>query len=277
MPSFLSKRKNLIILISLILFQMILISIQVPLGESETLLERTVFSVFAPIQHGVLAFFRGVGDFWSNYFGLREARKDNRRLTEQNFLLKQQNLLLKRSLLNYQDEEFLQELYSSLSDRVVGARVIGMDMENRYKSVLIDRGEQDGVALDSIVMDAAGNLVGRVIRTTWRQATVQLITDERSGVSVETQEGGGLSILKGRGESTCHLSYSLITDDAPVAGDTLVTTGYDGIYLRGLRVGVVVSVKRPPALFKEVEVAPFFRLEDLGRLAVMTVDPQDLR
>jgi rod shape-determining protein MreC len=276
MPSFLSKRKNLVILISLILFQMILISVQVPLGERETMLERTVFSVFAPVQHGILSFFRGIGNFWNNYFGLRDARKNNRRLNEENFILRQQNILLKRSLLQYQDEEYLKEMYRTLSERVVGARVIGMDTENRYKSVLINRGDADGVALNSIVMDAKGNLVGRVIRITCKQAFVQLITDEKSGVSVTTPEGGGLSILKGKGEGLCFLDYSLTTDAAPVEGETLVTTGFDHIYPPGLRVGIVHSVDRQPALFKNVEVKPFFRMEDLDRLAVITISPSDL-
>lgn len=275
MPSFLSKRKSLVVLISLILFQMILISIQVPLGESETLLERTVFSVFAPIQHGVVSFFRGIGSFWNNYLALRDTRKDNRRLGEENFLLKQQNILLKRALLRYQDEEYLQNMYGALSEHVVGARVIGMDTENRYKSVLINRGDRDGVALNDIVMDAEGNLVGRVIRITWKQATVQLITDEKSGVSVATSEGGGLSILKGKGEGFCLLEFSLTTDDAPRAGEVLVTTGFDQIYPEGLKVGVVRSVENRPALFKDVEVEPFFRLEDLDRLAVVATDYQE--
>jgi rod shape-determining protein MreC len=251
---------------------MILISIQVPLGESETLLEKMVFSIFAPIQNGVLSFFRGIGNFWNNYFGLRDARKISRRLSEENFLLKQQNILLKRALLKYQDEEYLQKMYRTISDRVIGARVIGMDMENPYKSVLINRGDQDGVALNHIVMDAEGNLVGRVIRVTWNQATVQLITDEKSGVSVTTSEGGGLSILKGKGEDLCRLDYSLTTDEAPSPGDVLVTTGFDKIYPQALRVGVVRSVKPRPALFKDVEVKPFFRLEDLDRLAVIAPD-----
>lgn len=272
MPSFLSKRKNLVVLISLIFFQMVLISIQVPLEDDEILLEKLVYSTFAPIQHGITSFFRGIGSLWNNYFALRDAQKRNRRLSEENFSLLQENIILKQSLRRYQTEVFLQQLYGRLSDLVIGAQVIGMDSVSPYKSVVINRGTLDGLAKNMVVLDASGNLVGRVYQVTLKEATVQLITDDQSGVSVTTEEGRGLAILKGRGELLCELEYSLTTDEDPKEGDTLITTGFDYIYPPGLKVGIVLTVEDRPELFKYVDVQPFFRLHQLGRLAVVEVD-----
>ncbi len=272
MPSFLSKRKNLVVLISLIFFQMVLISIQVPLEDDEILLEKLVYSTFAPIQHGITSFFRGIGSLWNNYFMLRDAQKRNQRLSEENFLLLQENIILKQSLRRYQSEAFLQQLYGRLSDLVIGAQVIGMDSVSPYKSVVINRGTLDGLAKNMVVLDASGNLVGRVYQVTLKEATVQLITDDRSGVSVTTAEGRGLAILKGRGELLCELDYSLTKDEDPKEGDTLLTTGFDNIYPPGLKVGVVLTVEKRPELFKYVDVQPFFRLRQLDRLAVIGVD-----
>jgi rod shape-determining protein MreC len=272
MPSFLSKRKNLVVLISLVFFQMILISIQVPLEEDETLLEKLVYSAFAPIQHGVSSFFRGIGSLWNNYFVLRDAQKRNRRLSEKNFSLLQENIILKQSLRRYQNEAFLQQLYGRLSESVIGAQVIGMDSASPYKSVVINRGTLDGLAKNMVVLDASGNLVGRVFQVTLKEATVQLITDDKSGVSVTTAEGRGLAILKGRAELLCELDYSLTTDEEPKQGDTLLTTGFDYIYPPGIKVGIVLAVEHRPELFKYVRVQPFFRLRELDRLAVIGVD-----
>ncbi len=272
MPSFLSKRKNLVVLISLIFFQMVLISIQVPLEDDEILLEKLVYSTFAPIQHGITSFFRGIGSLWNNYFMLRDAQKRNQRLSEENFLLLQENIILKQSLRRYQSEAFLQQLYGRLSDLVIGAQVIGMDSVSPYKSVVINRGTLDGLAKNMVVLDASGNLVGRVYQVALKEATVQLITDDRSGVSVTTAEGRGLAILKGRGELLCELDYSLTKDEDPKEGDTLLTTGFDNIYPPGLKVGVVLTVEKRPELFKYVDVQPFFRLRQLDRLAVIGVD-----
>jgi rod shape-determining protein MreC len=87
-----------------------------------------------------------------------------------------------------------------------------------------------------------------------------------------TEEGKGLAILKGRGERQCELDYSLATDEDPKEGDTLLTTGYDRIYPPGLKVGIVLSTQSQPELFKNVRVLPFFRLEEMDRLAVIGVD-----
>ena len=105
---------------------------------------------------------------------------------------------------------------------------------------------------------------------------MQLITDDRSGVSVTTAEERGLAILKGRGGLMCELDYSLTTDEDPQQGDTLITTGFDYIYPPGIKVGVVISVEFRPELFKVVRVQPYFRLRRLDRLAVIGVDWHDI-
>lgn len=273
MPAFLSKRKNLFILIALILFQMILISIQVPLEESETLLERAAFLVFAPVQHSVVSIFRGIGNVWNNYFAFRDTQKRNLKLSEENFSLLQENIILKQFLRRYENEAVLKDRFRQLSESVFGAHVIGMDSENPFKSVTINRGSLDGIARNMIVLDDSGNLVGRVFAVTFKQARVQLITDEKSGVSVTTSEKKSLSILEGKGRGVCRLKFSLTTDEAPGVGDTLVTTGFDQIYPPGIKVGRVFSVSNPPELFKEVLVQPFFQLRNLDNLAVILVDP----
>lgn len=276
MPSFLRRKKNIVVLISLVFFQMILISIQVPLEEDETVLEKMVFAVFAPIQHGVSSFLKGIGSLWTNYFALRDARMRNQRLSEENFSLLQENIILRQSLKRFRGEAILKELYSGLSERVIGAQVISLDSANPYKSVVINRGDMDGLTRNMVVLDAFGNLVGRVFQVTLKEATVQLITDDRSGVSVTTAEERGLAILKGRGGLMCELDYSLTTDEDPQQGDTLITTGFDYIYPPGIKVGVVISVEFRPELFKVVRVQPYFRLRRLDRLAVIGVDWHDI-
>jgi rod shape-determining protein MreC len=51
-------------------------------------------------------------------------------------------------------------------------------------------------------------------------------------------------------------------------GDTLVTSGADGIYPKGLPAGVVRSVQ-PASLFKDVVVTPAVRPESLEFVLVL--------
>jgi rod shape-determining protein MreC len=157
------KRINLLILLSLILFQLILISVQVPLGEEDNYFKRVVFSVFSPLQHGVVSFFRGIGGFWKSYIGLINVHRDNESLKEEVFFLKQRMNLLQSVLKIYKTEKDISELFLKLQKSVLPARVIGMDASNVWKSLVVNKGSLDGVKKNMVVLDKHGHLVGRIV------------------------------------------------------------------------------------------------------------------
>ena len=49
----LRKNKNIVVLVLLIVFQLVLISFQVPLGNEPSLFEKSIFTIFSPIKHSV--------------------------------------------------------------------------------------------------------------------------------------------------------------------------------------------------------------------------------
>ena len=112
MPVSLKKAKSLIILLSLIFIQLVLISIQVPMGDESNYFERVVFSVFSPINNGVVSVFRGIGNLWKNYFDLHKTQKNNQRLQEEVFRLNQENSLLRSMLRTYRAEAEMSALLS---------------------------------------------------------------------------------------------------------------------------------------------------------------------
>ncbi len=276
MPLFLKKRKSLIILIGLIFFQLVLISIQVPRGEQSNYLERFLVGVFSPIQHGTVSFFRAVGNLWKNYVGLHRAQKDNQRLEKELLYLQQENSLLRGMLKTYKTEKEMKNLLSDFQGNVLSARVIGVDASNPWRSLMINRGSLDGVKRNMVVLDRQGQLVGRVVDPiTFKQARVQLITDTESGVYVHPEGKDAQGILSGMGNGRCELEYILSTDVSIEVGDKLITVGSDGIYMPGIVVGHVISVVKEQSLFKKIEVAPAFKLQDLNQLAIITVDVKE--
>jgi rod shape-determining protein MreC len=108
-----------------------------------------------------------------------------------------------------------------------------------------------------------------------REANIQLITDSESGVSVLAGTPPAVVILKGRGEGECELKYLLDSGPTLSAGDTILTSGLDGLYPSGLRVGIVVSVKRDASLFQKVRVKPFFDIASLGQVAILKRPARD--
>lgn len=277
MPVSLKKAKNIIILVSLIFAQLVLISIQVPMGDESNYFERVVFSVFSPINNGVVSVFRGIGNVWKNYFGLHKTQKDNQRLQKEVFRLNQENSLFRSMLRTYRSEAEMLALLSDLEGSILPARIIGMDASNIWKSLVINKGSIDGVEKDMVVLDKQGHLVGRVVEpVTYKQARIQLITDTESGVHVTPQGKNIPGIINGNGDGKCNLGYILSTDTMIVEGDMLITTGFDGIYMPGVLVGRVVSVEKNTSLFKKITIEPAFHMQDLDVLAVIKADVNKL-
>lgn len=200
---------------------------------------------------------------------LATTRLENARLAE---------LLRERTRLG-QIAGLREEAFSS----TVAARVIATDRGEALGSILIDRGSVDGVRLDSAVV-AADGLVGRVIKVGDRTAVVQLVAAASSAVGVLDERSTVQGVLYGTGSERCVLRYVPNLEDVAV-GDSILASGLDQIYPKGVVVGVVSEVKPGPDAFRVIHVTPavgFRRLEtvlvvltvrDEGQLASVVVAP----
>lgn len=276
MPSILKKKKNLVVLLCLISFQMILLSLQAPLGAESSLFEKTVFSIFTPIQNGVSTLFLGIGNLWKGYFSLRGVHKENRNINKELFFLRLENRLIRGLLDKSTKEAELKEILEDIRENIIYSRVIQIDLINQYKAVSINRGIFDGIKKDMIVLDKFGQLVGRVTgEISLKESRVQLITDSECGVSVHNQKDI-LGVVNGDDEGQCILKYIEGTESGVDAGDILVTSGYDHIYPPGIPVGKIVSAVPTDELFKNIVVQPFFKFRNLDELAVIKINPNEI-
>lgn len=271
------EKRKLALLVGLVLFHLILISIQVPKGEEPTYFEQAVFAVFSPLQRAVVSAAQKVSSLWSDYFYLRDVRRQNQKMRDEVFRLRQENLVLQNMLLNYKGEREIRSLLSTISRSILVVSVVGFDSSQIYKSIILNRGSADGIKKDMVVLDRRGQLVGRVIDpVTSRQAKVQLITDEASGVGVITERNRVLGVLSGDAAGRCLMKYVLRTDKSIEPEEEVTTSGFDGIYPAGIPVGVITEILEDRSLFKKIHVRPHLDFSDLGQVAVLTVDLRDL-
>jgi rod shape-determining protein MreC len=276
MPSFLKKKKNTVILICLVLVQLVLISLQVPLGAEASFFEKAVFSLFSPLQNGVTAVIQGVGKAWKGYFDLRNVHRENTKIKQEIFFLQLENRLLRGLLNRANTEQEIRDLLKQIRGRIVIARAIEIDIVNPYKSVVINRGLMDGIEKDMIVLDRFGQLVGRIISpVTMREARLQLITDTDSGTSV-INKSKVQGVLNGFQDGLCVLKYIVQTDQGIGEGDVLSTSGFDKLYPPGIPVGEVISINPTEELFKRIKVRPYFKIRHLDALAVIKLDSQSI-
>ena len=277
MPLFFKERKSLVVLTALIFFQLILISTQVPLGYGENYFEKAVFSVFSPVQHGILSLFRSIGEFWENYFYLQNVQSQNRKMKDEMFFLRQENNLLRNALENLRSAKEIEESLLRLHENILIAQVIGFDASNFYKSAVINKGSLDGLRKDMIVLDKNGSLVGRIINPiALKESRVQLITDNESGVGVFSQSKEVMGILSGDDKGYCFLEYIHVTTEDIYEGEDIITSGKDGLFPSGIKVGKIVSITTSTSLFKQVKVEPYFDIRDLDQVAVIMRDPIEI-
>lgn len=143
------------------------------------------------------------------------------------------------------------------------ARVIGRDPAFWFNTVLVDRGENDGVVEGMAALTSKG-VVGQVIHTSNNYCKILLAIAPSSAIDVYVQKNRVRGILKGAGENGYVLHYVLKNADV-AKGDRIVTAGIGGLFASGIPVGTVSAVRRKKrGMFLEVEVAPsidFQRLE----------------
>jgi len=199
--------------------------------------------------------------------------------------IRQENETLRAELARAQDELVSTREQASLAERLTrlllvqpppewnreAARVIAhrLGPNAALETFVIDKGSRGGVDVNTPVVTPEG-LVGRVLRNSMSASTVIMVTDPNSKIPVVSQKTRTQGILIGRGPGQGlflqYVSLSAALED----GETLVTTGLEGIFPPGLPVARINLVSREGAsLFLNVQAQPLFdpgRLEEVALL-----------
>src|SRR5438876_2733981 len=225
------------------------------IGETRTLFERTVMTLFSPVPKLVNWIGSTTSDMFHGYLDMRRAVNENLELHRKVASLTTENLKLRQSatdlrrlrgLLGYSDQVNLE---TSMAEAIM------LDTSGRFKSIIIDRGSASGVDVNDAVVNANG-LIGRVVLTTKDMAKVQLITDSNSSAGGLIERTRRQGVLRGDGAGGAQL-YDIPATGADVRpGDNVLTAGIDGIYPKGIPVGVVTKVEKGQALFMTIFVKP---------------------
>lgn len=270
MARVIDTRRSRLLLAALVVSHLVVIGHQVDGGEGLSLLQRVVFKLLSPVQRVVAAVAHGVGQAWSSYLDLRGVREDNRRLAERVATLEGQIQYEQQRVLEAERLRELLDLRQVLPIATITAEVVGRDGLPWFRTLTLDKGRQDGIALDAAVLSPTG-IVGRVVAVGPRAARVQLLLDRDSGVAAILERNRVAGVVCGQigyaDQGKPDLVMKYVSSFADVAvGDRVLSSGLDRIYPKGLVIGRVRSVGAGAGLFREVLVAPsagFDRLEEV--------------
>jgi rod shape-determining protein MreC len=231
-------------------------------------LGRVGLSFVAPFQELVTRSVRFTRGIWEHYFFLVAVSQENQQLKKSlNQALEKNNQWHELELANSRLRDLL-NFQKSFTDGVIAAEVIGKDPSAWFKTVIIDKGKAEGLQKGLPVVLPRG-IAGQVIEVSDHYAKVMLIIDRNSAVDALVQRTRARGIIKGASADQCRFEFVLRKNDVKL-GDTVVASGFDGVYPKGLRIGRVSDLsERNSDIFYEITVTPFVDYEKLEEVLVI--------
>lgn len=224
-----------------------------------------------------------VADALSGPRDIQEAQQQIEALQGQVDFLERENEQLRAIEGEYQ---LLLELFGQTRekpniDRVV-ATVIARDTSPTFRSLVIDKGTDDGVQVGMPVEGPRG-LVGQIFRATHNQAQVILMTDNTSSIPARLGSSRATGVVHGGGAGGV-MTMDWINLDAVIApGEVVLTSGLAGESPAGMQInrfppdlvmGRVIEIHRSEAeLFQRAIVQPATNFEALEAVFVITSVP----
>ncbi len=251
-----------------ILVAMLVFSLNVPRNREANAFERTVLSVLSPLLEPVSKISGTVENIWDKYIRLVDTHSENIRLRDDIRSLNRRVLEGNEALLANQRLERLLDIKKSVKEPTIAATVIGEDVTSWFRTLVINRGSSHGIREGMAVISADG-VVGQTVKVSATTSRVLLLTDHASGISATIQRSRARGVVKGKGEMLCSLEFTTREENVSV-GDTVITSGIGGVFLKGLPIGEVTMVKRGEyGIFQTISIRPAVNIPHLEEVLVV--------
>ena len=268
------ESRNKFVLLVLSIISIILIGITSFNDSIISPLRQAVGIVLLPVQSGVNTAGRAIYDSIEEQRKIHSAITENIELNKKIDELTQENT---RLMADSGELARLRELYKldeSYSDYTkVGARVVAKDSTKWFSTFTIDKGSDDGIAVDMNVI-GYGGLIGIVTDVGKNYATVRSIIDDISRVSAMSLRTGSLCRVDGNLEqyNEGRLILKDVKSDADVnEGDMIVTSNVSTKYLPNILIGYARDLKDDSSrLTKSGYLIPVVNFDNVSEVLVIT-------
>lgn len=265
-------------MIALLLGNFLLMAFDARTASQERVIRVWTLALANFIQSPVTTLTASVADYFQSISTLRSAQTENDSLkqrvqeleveVQKSEELAKENARLK-NLLN---------LKSELKYKILPAQIIGRDPSAWFDNSIINRGSLDGVKLNMPIVNNGG-LIGRVVAVSPLTARINLVTKDKSGLGGVIGELGtsnAIGVVTGNGKrELLEMGYVPGTIEVQV-GEIVYTTGQDGIYPPGLKLGEVVEVRPGSATVpQQIYIKPSARLFAMEEVAVLLYEPPE--
>ncbi|HUW49866.1 MAG TPA: rod shape-determining protein MreC [Sulfuricella sp.] len=178
------------------------------------------------------------------------------RLQSENAALRQRQLVQAVQLQSMQatqgENAYLRkilDIHQRRGESMVATEIVYTGRDPFSHKIIVDKGSNQKIQAGQPALDDIG-VVGQVTRVYPFNSEITLLTDKDQAIPVEIVRNGTRAIAFGHGQDGA-LELPFMAANADIQnGDTLVTSGIDGIYPAGLPVAIVSKIERNAAFAK---------------------------
>lgn len=208
--------------------------------------EKSFSYVIVPISNGVNVFGDWLSDRVEFLHNINDYEALNESLAQQVDELKYENTILEQNQDELERLRTLYELDQKYADfPKTGASIIGKDPGIWYDMFMINKGENDGLEVNMIVMAGEG-LVGHIVEVGPNYAKVQAIISDNHYVSAKSVRTGDSCMVSGDltlMDTSAYCYVDKISDQANIiVGDEIVTSNLSDIYPPGILIGYMTEM-----------------------------------
>ena len=270
MKPFKNKLAVTIVVLSVAFLGIIIFSLK----SNSSVISSGVGSVISPLQKIIYNENDKLKESFDFFINFSKVKQENEELAAKNAEL--ENKLVEYNRMK-DENTTLREMFdysqANQNYNYLGCNIVGYSGGNISNGYVIDKGTNDGVKKDMIVITPQG-LVGKVTKSESSYSIVQTILNENIAVAsmVEsTRETTG--ILQGatdnKNKNLAVLS-NIPIDSEIKEGDVILTSGLGGMYPKEIRIGEVVSVEIDTVgIMKKAVVKPYVDFNKLEGLFVV--------
>jgi rod shape-determining protein MreC len=262
------RRKSIIILAFIFLISLALMTLNFKRSEKPFFFESVVLWIVSPVQNFFTSIVDSTTDVINHYGVLGDVSRQNEELRGKNNSLLAENNVLKEEIRRQKRINGLINHQDTAKKKSIIADIVGRDATQWSKMIFINKGYKHGVTENLPVVTDRG-VVGHIIQASSNVSKALLISDTRSAVDSLFQDSRVTGVVVGSGEGMCKMKFVPMSASMKV-GDPVLSSGFGGIYPKGLMVGTVIRQhKSKEGLFQEITIKPSADLSRLEEVLVL--------
>lgn len=242
---------------------------------------KAVGYVVVPFQQGIAKVGGWISNRSEELVQIRSLLEENARLKEEIATLTEENILLQQDKYELNSLRSLIDLSEQYGEyNKVGARIISREAGNWFSTFIVDKGTEDGLAIDMNVL-AGGGLVGRItsVGPNWAKIT-SIISDNNnvSGMTLSTEDNLIVSgDLKKMADGYITFRQLVDSRNLVTVGDKVVTSNISDKYLPNILIGYISAIEKDSNnLTKSGLITPAVDFEHLEEVLIITDKKQSV-